>query len=86
MDLTFVSVLSKVPTTVLKAPLLSPFSRFRNHRHHRTHLRHCPLWVFLRSGLAVPKEVARKPLPQKVSSVDSGICIGFSSLADGICH
>lgn len=33
----------------------------------------CPLWVFLRSGLAVPKAVARKPLPQKVSALDSGI-------------
>lgn len=33
----------------------------------------CPLWVFLRSGLAVPKPVARKPLPQKVSAVDTGI-------------
>lgn len=33
----------------------------------------CPLWVFLRSGLAVPQAVARKPLPQKVSALDSGI-------------
>lgn len=37
----------------------------------------CPLWVFLRSGLAVPKAVARKPLPQKVSALDPGI---------GSCH
>lgn len=33
----------------------------------------CPLWVFLRSGLAVPKAVARKPLPQKVSALDPSI-------------
>lgn len=33
----------------------------------------CPLWLFLRSGLAVPKAVARKPLPQKVSALDPSI-------------
>lgn len=33
----------------------------------------CPLWLFLRSGLAVPKAIARKPLPQKVSALDPGI-------------
>lgn len=45
----------------------------------------CPLWVFLRSGLAVPKAVARKPLPQKVSALDPGIGNGhhFFFLPDG---
>lgn len=35
----------------------------------------CPLWVFLRSGLSVPKAASRKPLPQKVSAPDSGVVL-----------
>lgn len=61
-------------------PLTAPFLPFRcwADRHDATKSNLCPLWVFLRSGLAVPEEVARKPLPQKVSALDSGVSLSLS--------